>query len=63
MSKLATLITAMAMAPAVGLAALQASVPVFADTPGVSPTCFPQSVNPHPADPAGSTTAALFARR
>ena len=53
-------LTALASVPVIGLAALQATAPVFADTPGVSPTCFPQSINPHPTDPAGQTTNTLF---
>jgi hypothetical protein len=53
-------LTALASVPVIGLAALQATAPVFADTPGVSPTCFPQSSNPHPTDPAGQTTNTLF---
>src|SRR5713226_3899730 len=57
---IALLVTVLATVPIVGLAALQAAAPVFADTPGVSPTCFPQSLNPHPNDPTGPTTATLF---
>jgi hypothetical protein len=53
-------VAALASVPVIGLAALQASAPVFADTPGVSPTCFPQTMNPHPTDPAGQTTNTLF---
>src|ERR1700682_5710775 len=53
-------LTALASVPVIGLAALQATAPVFADTPGVSPTCFPQTLNPHPTDPAGQTTNTLF---
>src|SRR5690348_7996738 len=53
-------LTALASAPVIGLAALQATAPVFADTPGVSPTCFPQSANPHPTAPAGQTTDTFF---
>jgi hypothetical protein len=53
-------LTALASVPIFGLSALQATAPVFADTPGVSPTCFPQSANPHPTAPAGQTTDALF---
>jgi hypothetical protein len=51
---------ALASVPIIGLSALQAAAPVFADTPGVSPTCFPQSANPHPTDPVGQTTNTLF---
>src|SRR5882762_10050953 len=53
-------LTALASVPIIGLSALQATAPAFADTPGVSPTCFPQSANPHPTDPAGQTTNTLF---
>jgi hypothetical protein len=53
-------LTALVSVPIIGLSALQASAPVFADTPGVSPTCFPQSANPHPTAPAGQTTDTLF---
>src|SRR6202171_952747 len=53
-------LTALATVPVICPAALQATAPVFADTPGVSPTCFPQSSNPHPTDPAGQTTNTLF---
>jgi hypothetical protein len=61
MRKLITLsLAALASLPMIGLAALEATAPVFADTPGVSPTCFPQSANPHPTDPAGQTTNTLF---
>jgi hypothetical protein len=60
MRKLIGFVAALASAPLVGVAALSAAAPALADTPGVSPTCFPQSVNPHPTDPAGSTTATLF---
>ena len=38
-------LTALATAPIVGLAALQATAPVLADVPGVSPACAPQSAN------------------
>jgi hypothetical protein len=60
MRRLIALVAVLATAPVVGLATLQAAAPAFADTPGVSPTCFPQSMNPHPTDPAGATTATLF---
>ncbi len=53
-------LTAPASAPMIGLAALQASAPVLADTPGQGPACVSQSLNPHPTDPAGGTTATLF---
>jgi cobalamin biosynthesis Mg chelatase CobN len=46
--------------PIVALATLQAAAPVFADTPGTAPACVSQSLNPHPTDPAGTTTATLF---
>src|SRR3982074_326968 len=51
---------ALASVPIIGLSALQAAAPVFADTPGVSPTCFAQTANPHPTDPVGQTTNTLF---
>jgi len=57
---LALMVTGLASVPIIGLAALQAPAPVFADTPGVSPTCFPQSLNPRPTDPAGQTTNTVF---
>jgi hypothetical protein len=60
MRKLSAKLAALAAAPIVVFAAMQTAAPALADTPGVSPTCFPQSVNPHPTDPAGSTTATLF---
>ena len=60
MHKLIALLAGLAAAPILGVVAFQATAPAFADTPGVSPTCFPQSANPHPTDPAGSTTATLF---
>jgi hypothetical protein len=53
-------LTALASVPVIGLAAIGATAPVFADTPGVSPTCFPQAANPHPTDPVGQTTNTLF---
>jgi hypothetical protein len=53
-------VTALASVPVIGLAALQTTAPAFADTPGVSPTCFPQTMNPHPTDPADQTTNTLF---
>jgi len=58
--KLVVIVAALGAAPIVALAALQTAAPAFADTPGVSPTCFPQSANPHPTDPAGQTTNTLF---
>jgi hypothetical protein len=61
MRKLITiLLAAFASMPIIGLSAITATAPVFADTPGVSPTCFPQSANPHPTAPAGQTTDTLF---
>ena len=60
MRKLIALSAALGAAPIVALAVMQTAAPAFADTPGVSPTCFPQSVNPHPTDPAGQTTNTLF---
>jgi hypothetical protein len=55
-----TLLTALATVPLVGLAAITATAPVFADTPGQGVACVSQSLNPHPTDPAGGTTATLF---
>ena len=52
---------ALAGALAAAVMAMPAAVTsVFADTPGVSPTCFPQSQNPHPTAPIGPTTDPLF---
>jgi hypothetical protein len=53
-------LTALASVPVVGLAAISATAPVFADTPGQGAACVSQSLNPHPTDPAGTTTATLF---
>jgi hypothetical protein len=61
MRKLITIsLAAFASVPIIGLSAITATAPVFADTPGVSPTCFPQSANPHPTAPVGQTTETLF---
>ena len=60
MRKLMASIAALGAAPIVAIAVMQTAAPVLADTPGVSPTCFPQSANPHPTDPAGQTTNTLF---
>ena len=60
MRKLMAFVAALGAAPIVALAAVQTAAPAFADTPGVSPTCFPQTMNPHPTDPAGQTTNTLF---
>jgi len=60
MRKLMAFVAALGAAPIVALAAIQTAAPAFADTPGVSPTCFPQPMNPHPTDPAGQTTNTLF---
>ena len=60
MRKLMASIAALGAAPIVAIAVIQTAAPALADTPGVSPTCFPQSVNPHPTDPAGQTTNTLF---
>ncbi|MEA2634367.1 MAG: hypothetical protein QOH92_1134 [Chloroflexota bacterium] len=61
MRKLITLaLTALASVPIIGLSAITATAPVFADTPGVAPTCFPQSANPHPTAPVGQTTDTIF---
>lgn len=53
-------LTALASAPVIGLAAIGAAAPVFADTPAQGPACVSQSLNPHPTDPAGGATASLF---
>jgi hypothetical protein len=53
-------LTALASVPMFGLGAIAASAPVFADTPGQGAACVSQSLNPHPTDPAGATTAPLF---
>jgi hypothetical protein len=58
--KLMAYLAALGAAPIVAIAVMQTAAPVLADTPGVSPTCFPQSANPHPTDPAGTTTNVLF---
>jgi hypothetical protein len=60
MRKLMAYVAALGAAPIVALAVMQSAAPAFADTPGVSPTCFPQTANPHPTDPAGQTTNVLF---
>ncbi len=60
MRKLMALSAALGAAPILAIAVMQTAAPAFADTPGVSPTCFPQSANPHPTDPAGQTTNTLF---
>jgi hypothetical protein len=60
MRKLMALVAALGAAPIVALAVLQTAAPALADTPGVSPTCFPQTANPHPTDPVGQTTNTLF---
>jgi hypothetical protein len=60
MRKLIALLAGLAAAPILGVVAIQPAAPAFADTPGVSPTCLPQTANPHPTDPAGSTAAVLF---
>ena len=60
MRKLMAFVAALGAAPIVALAAAQTAAPAFADTPGVSPTCFPQTMNPHPTDPAGQTIKTLF---
>ena len=60
MRKLMAYAAALGAAPIVALAVLQTAAPALADTPGVSPTCFPQTMNPHPTDPAGQTTNTLF---
>jgi hypothetical protein len=60
MRKLIALSAALGAAPILAIAVMQTAAPAFADTPGVSPTCFPQTMNPHPTDPAGQTTNTLF---
>lgn len=60
MRKLMAYVTALGAVPIVAIAAIQTAAPALADTPGVSPTCFPQTMNPHPTDPAGQTTNTLF---
>jgi len=60
MRKLMPYVAALGAVPIVMVAAIQTAAPALADTPGVSPTCFPQSANPHPTDPAGQTTNTLF---
>lgn len=56
---LATIAVASALA-AVVITMPVAVAPAFADTPGVSPTCFSQTANPHPTSPIGQTTDTLF---
>jgi hypothetical protein len=60
MRKLIALSAALGAAPMLVFAVMQTAAPAYADTPGVSPTCFPQTLNPHPTDPAGTTTNTLF---
>jgi hypothetical protein len=60
MRNLMASIAALGAVPIVAIAAVQAAAPALADTPGVSPTCFPQTMNPHPTDPAGQPTNTLF---
>ncbi|HYR15843.1 MAG TPA: hypothetical protein VEQ67_16755 [Mycobacterium sp.] len=60
MRRLMAYVAALGAVPFVAIAATQTVAPAFADTPGVSPTCFPQTMNPHPTDPAGQTTNTLF---
>ncbi len=60
MRKLMPYVAALGAAPIVAIAGTLAAAPALADTPGVSPTCFPQSANPHPTDPAGQTASTLF---
>ena len=60
MRKLIALSAVLGAAPMLVFTVMQTAAPAFADTPGVAPTCFPQSANPHPTDPAGQTTNALF---
>ena len=60
MRKLMAYVGALGAVPMVAIAAVQTAAPALADTPGVSPTCFPQTMNPRPTDPAGQTTNTLF---
>jgi hypothetical protein len=60
MRKLMASIAALGAVTIVVIAAGQTAAPALADTPGVSPTCFPQTMNPHPTDPARQTTNTLF---
>jgi len=60
MRKLMPYVAALGAVPIVMIAAIQTAAPALADTPGVSPTCFPQTMNPHPTDPAGTSTNTLF---
>jgi hypothetical protein len=53
-------LAALASVPITVVAAIAATAPVFADTPGQGVACVSQSLNPHPTDPAGGTTATLF---
>src|SRR6202035_4019960 len=53
-------LTALASVPVIGLAAIGAAAPAFADSPAQGPACVSQSLNPHPTDPAGGATASLF---
>src|SRR3977135_330898 len=59
MRRLMAYVAALGAVPLVAIAATQTAAPAFADTPGVSPTCFPQTMNPHPTDPAGQPTTSL----
>jgi hypothetical protein len=61
MQKLIALLAGLAAAPILGVVALQAAAPAFADvTVNPATACIQPSANPHPTDPAGSTTNALF---
>lgn len=60
MRKLIALSAVLGAATILVFGVMQTVAPAFADTPGVSPTCFPQSANPYPTDPAGQTTNTLF---
>lgn len=61
MHKLIALLAALAAAPILGVSALLAAAPAFADvTVGSANACVQPSANPRPTDPAGSTTATLF---
>ena len=61
--RIVPLLSLATIALAGALAAVVVTMPVapaFADTPGVSPTCFPQTQNPHPTAPVAQTTDTLF---
>jgi hypothetical protein len=59
MHRLIALLAGLAAGPILGVALLQATAPAFADV-SVGSTTACASANPHPTDPAGSTSASLF---